>query len=154
MNKRRRQPFLFALVCLLSFGGSGLLGSCRHQERTLKLADLTPGEHLYCQRIVALERAKTVALIDRQRGEALLDSLAAAWGDSVVPETLAGLSRDPDRSVAIGQLLLRIVTAEQDSMKRNPGDSRLGLPLPDPDRPARPRPGSRDKKHDGTVPRT
>ena len=43
---------------------------------------------MIAERMVTLERAKAVALADREQGEALLDSLAAAWGDSFVAATL------------------------------------------------------------------
>lgn len=139
----RRNQFPFAgslpvLVLLL------MLGSCRSGSHELKLTDLTAGERLYCERVIALERAKTVTLIHRETGETLLDSLANAWGDSVTPETMAGLSGDPQRAVAFSGLLLRILTAEQDSLRRDPGHSRLHLPLPDPDRPGQQRPAPSD----------
>lgn len=117
--------------------GSGLLllGGCRQQNGSLQITDLTVGERLYFEQVVAVERAKSVALVHRDLGESLLDSLAAAWGDSVQPELLDGLTGDPNRAVAVGELLLRVVTAEQDSLLRDPGVSRLRLPLPDLNRP-------------------
>jgi hypothetical protein len=79
-----------------------------------------------------VERAKAVALVYRENGEALLDSLAAAWGDSAGSETVRGLSGDPSRSVVFNDLLLRVVSAEQDSLLQVPGRNRLQSPLPSP----------------------
>jgi len=110
------------------------------------MSDLTAGEQLYFERVVAVERAKSVALIHRETGATLLDSLALAWGDSVQTELLNGLSRDPDRSAALGELLLRVVTAVQDSLMWDPGENRLHLPLPDLNRRGRERvPEPKDK---------
>jgi hypothetical protein len=128
---KARVPTPALILC----GGLLLCGGCRQKTDTLQLADLTAGERLYFEQVVAVERAKAVALIHRDLGASLLDSLATAWGDSVQPELLAGLTHDPNRSVAVGELLLRVVTAEQDSLLRDPGTSRLHLPLPDPNRP-------------------
>ncbi|MCP4574279.1 MAG: hypothetical protein GY838_18105 [bacterium] len=101
----------------------------------LHLDDLAPGEFTYVSRIVVLERAKAVALDDRPTGEALLDSLAAAWGDSSLAETAAGVPDDPARAAAVGRLLERILTAELDSLVLAPRPDRLGAPLPDPELP-------------------
>lgn len=98
----------------------------------LQLADLTPGEALYVQRMVVLERAKAVGLSDREQGFALFDSLAAAWGDSSLERTIAGLSGEPRRVAAVGRLLAGILLAEQDSLIDAPRPDRLGAPLPPP----------------------
>ncbi len=111
-----------------------LLGSCDKQDQPLQLSDLSASERLYFERVIAMERARTLGLIYRDVGEALLDSLGVAWGDSIGPEIRAGLTSDPYRSQALGELLLRVVTAEQDSLKWDPGTSRLHMPLPDPNR--------------------
>lgn len=124
---------------LVLCGGLLLLASCRQQELTLHMSDLTADERFYFEHVVAVERAKSVALIHPESGAALLDSLAAAWGDSIQPEILAGLSGDPRRSVAVSELLLRVVSAEQDSLRWDPGNNRLHLPLPDLNRPGRER---------------
>ncbi len=137
MKTRRRQNISLTLAAALALL---LLAGCRDRDPTLRLSDITPGERLYIERIIALERAKSMRLIYPRIGDALFDSLASAWGDSVKPETLAGLSQDPTRAVALGELLLRVVSAEQDSLSWAPGSSRLHLPLPDPDRPGRLRP--------------
>lgn len=119
------------------FAGLFLLGGCSQQEKTLELADLTAGERLYFERVVAVERAKSVALVYRATGEALLDSLAAAWGDSAQTDILKGLSGNPTHSMAVAELLGRVVDAEHDSLMRDPALNRLHLPLPDPNVPGR-----------------
>ncbi len=148
MKARLTKPTLALL------GGLLLLGSCRQESRPLQLADLTAGEHLYFERVVAIERAKSVAFIRPDIGAALLDSLATAWGDSAQSEILAGLSPDPDRTIALGELLLRVVTAAQDSLMWDPGYNRLHLPLPDLNRPGRQRVANPESKPEGAVPRT
>lgn len=105
---------------------------CDTQEKPLTLADLNGGEFVYVERMVQLERAKAVALVDRPTGDALLDSLAAAWGDSSLQQTLDGVPSDPLRAEAVAELLRRVLVAEQDSLKANSGRDRLALPLPDP----------------------
>ena len=135
---------------LVLCGGLFLLASCRQQEPTLQVSDLTAGERNYFERVVAVERAKSYALIHPEPGAVLLDSLAAAWGDSIQPEILAGLTGNPRRSVAVGELLLRIVTAEQDSLLWDPGFNRLHLPLPDLTRPGRERVPAADAEYPDT----
>ena len=130
-----------------------LLAGCREQEPILQLADLTAGERLYFERVVAIDRANSVALIHRDQGSALLDSLATAWGDSVLPATLDGLTGDPYRNVALGELLLRVVIAEQDSLRWDPARNRLNLPLPDLNRPGRQRVPEPEGDPTGAVPR-
>ena len=116
-----------------------LCAGCEQAVPDLDLDSLNAGERLYFERVVAVERSRSVALVDRERGNALLDSLAAAWGDSIVPDVLAGLAGDPVRSEALHTLLARVVAAEHDSLLWAPGADRLALPLPDPDRPGRER---------------
>ena len=96
------------------------------------LADLTPGERLYVERMVLLERAKSVALVDRTAGEALFDSLGAAWGDSSLTRTLSGVPTAPARSAAVAELLRRIIDVEHDSLRVDPGRDRLAEPVADP----------------------
>lgn len=98
----------------------------------LQLGDLSDSELLYVTRLVVLERAKAVALVDRPLGDALLDSLATAWGDSARSETAAGIPADPRRAGQIGRLLNRILAAELDSLIAAPRPDRLSAPLPDP----------------------
>ncbi len=98
----------------------------------LQLDDLKAGERLYVERFVTLERARAVAFGDRARGEALLDSLAAAWGDSSLVRARAALPGDPARATALHALLLRILEAEADSLVAAGDASRLAAPLPDP----------------------
>ncbi len=79
--------------------------------------------------MVVLERAKAVALVDRPRGDALLDSLAAAWGDSSLERTLAGLPRDPDRAPSPwARSWPASCEAEQDSLVPGPAPDRLARP--------------------------
>jgi hypothetical protein len=120
----------FSLVLLAA--AVVLAGGCEKEEEPLTLAGLTSGESLYVERMVLLERAKTVALVDRVAGDALLDSLAAAWGDSSLQETLAGAPSDPLRAADVAQLLSRIIAVEQESLKTSSGLDRLALPLSDP----------------------
>jgi hypothetical protein len=116
---------LLVATCILSSG-------CTKEPQPLQLADLTPGERLFIARVVTLERAKAVALVDRPVGEALLDSLAAAWGDSSLALTLRGVPSEPRRSAAVSDLLTRILTAEEDSLLNSPRPDRLTAPIPDP----------------------
>ena len=109
-----------------------LSAACEKKEEPLALADLTGGEFVFVERMILLERAKSVALVDRTAGDALLDSLAAAWGDSAVAEAKTRVPRDPVRSQAVNDLFLRILTAEADSLLLAPRPSRLADPLPDP----------------------
>jgi hypothetical protein len=111
------------------------LTGCLRGDPDVDLASLTPGERLYIERSVNLERARAVALVDRARGDALLDSLAAAWGDSARRDVLAGLPGDPVRATAVHRLLLDVIAAEQETLLAAPGVERLGLPLPVPVRP-------------------
>ncbi len=118
--------FLMLVACLLTATGCG-------QEKThLMLEDLTPAENLYLTRIVILERAKAVTMVDRQTGTTLLDSLAIAWGDSSLKETVAGAPTTPDRSGLVHGLLARILKAEKDSLMHAPRPDRLTAPLPNP----------------------
>ncbi|MFO7608529.1 MAG: hypothetical protein R6X35_04935 [Candidatus Krumholzibacteriia bacterium] len=130
----RIRPVLLA-VCVLP-----ALAGCGGDPAGLGLDDLTPGEHRYVERMVVLERAKAVGLVDRPRGAALGDSLAAAWGDSALERTIAGLPADPRRAAAVGRLLAGILLAEQDSLVFAPRADRLAAPLPLPAVPAEPAP--------------
>jgi hypothetical protein len=112
----------------LAAGGAGC-----ESAGELRPDDLEPGELRYVTRVVVLERAKAVALADRAAGDALLDSLAAAWGDSSLAETEAGVPDDPGRAAAVGRLLQRILEAELDSLVLAPRPDRLAQPLPDPE---------------------
>lgn len=125
----RRVFFLFLPVALMAAGG------CEKEDTPLELADLSGPEYLFVERMVLLERAKAVALLDREVGDTLLDSLATAWGDSSLPFTLAGAPQDPIRAEAVGTLLRSVIEAEQESLMTTSGLDRLDLPLPEP-RPA------------------
>lgn len=109
-----------------------LLGACEKPEEELQLADLTPGEFTYIERIVILERAKAVAFNDRDLGNTILDSLSLAWGDSVEAATAALAPDEPARCQAVHDLLKRIVIAERDSLVHSPYPYRLAVPLADP----------------------
>ncbi|MBC8424501.1 hypothetical protein H8E07_10290 [bacterium] len=121
----RRLPRL-GLLALLALAG------CRDGNDALRLADLEPAEERYITRFVILERARAVALVDRAAGDALLDSLAASWGDSALVETLAALPDTPRRQAQIHALLEAILTAEEDSLLAAPAARRLHAPLSDP----------------------
>jgi hypothetical protein len=105
---------------------------CSGNQESLQLADLNAAERRYVERFVVLERARAVAMVDAETGPALLDSLAAAWGDSALAETRRGLSRRPLRMAAVQDLLVRILDAERDSLLQAPEPRRLTAPLPDP----------------------
>jgi len=109
-----------------------LLAGCRDAERPLRLADLTPAEETYVSRFVTLERARAVALADPAAGGALLDSLAAAWGDSATVDAVAALPEDADRLEKLHVLLSRILETEADSLLAAPETRRLEAPLPPP----------------------
>ena len=121
--------FLTALVltALLTFAGG-----CTDQARPLQLADLTPAELEYVTRFITLERARAVTLVHREEGEALLDSLATAWGDSALSDNQAAFSLDTDRTAGLHDLLSRIIKAEEDSLLQAPVPRRLTADLPDP----------------------
>ncbi len=121
-------PAVAALAALLAVVAPG----CGQRERPLQLADLSYSERLYVERFVTLERARAVALVDVDRGQALLDSLGRAWGDSALEWTLGTLPRDPRRVAGLYNLLSRMLTAESDSLVNAPKARRLAAPLPDP----------------------
>lgn len=122
-SARAALPAVLLAVLLASAGG------CSREPKALGLQDLLPGERRYVERVVVLERAKAVALVDPAVGGALLDSLAAAWGDSSLQDTLAGAPTRPLRAVAVGDLLCRILAAEEDSLVLAPRPDRLASPL-------------------------
>lgn len=128
----RRLRFRNLMFCLLLLAALMPAAGCDKQDSPLTMADLSEEEYLFVERMVILERAKTAALLDRANGDALLDSVAAAWGDSSLPETLRGVPRDPIRSEAFAELLRRVLVAEQESLLVATGQERLHLPLPDP----------------------
>ena len=108
------------------------IGACSQPEKPFKLADLTADEHTYIERIVVLERAKALVLADPELGNAILDSLALAWGDSAEAKTAAMAPVSPLRSKNVHDLLKRIIVAERDSLLQNPSRRRLSVPLTDP----------------------
>ena len=106
-----------------------LFSGCDQPEKELQLVDLTSAEYTYVQRLVVLERAKAIALHDRDLGNTVLDSLSEAWGDSVEAETAALSPSDPIRSREVHDLLKRVVSAEKDSLMLSPTVLRLSAPL-------------------------
>ncbi|MFO7653288.1 MAG: hypothetical protein R6X25_05630 [Candidatus Krumholzibacteriia bacterium] len=112
------------------------LAGCEPGEPTLDLQDLTPAERRFVTRFVVLERARAVAMADPDRGEALLDSLAAAWGDTAAAVARQSVPADPHRAGALYDLLRRVLEAEQDSLVFSPDPDRLDAPLPRPLPPA------------------
>ena len=125
----------------LAFVMAGL-AACQNDAQPLTLADLSPSETRYLTHFVHLERARAVALADPKRGNVLLDSLAAAWGDSAAVDARTLLPVGPVRSAAVHDLLARILRAEQDSLILAPLPRRLADPLPEP-APAPPEESSR-----------
>jgi hypothetical protein len=125
----RRLPaaLLATVLALAAVPGCGSGGD------DLALDDLTPGEARYVERMVVLERLKAVGLNDRDLALVLADSLSAAWGDSALERTIAGLPRDPRRAAAVGRLLSGLLLAEQDSFVLAPRADRLAAPLPEPE---------------------
>lgn len=123
-----RRSLLVVLLCALLLP----LASCQEDAAPLGVDDLSPAELEYVTRFLQLERARAVALRDRPQGEALLDSLSAAWGDSALARARGSLSSDTARLAGLHNLLARLLEAEEDSLLQNPVPSRLSAPLPDP----------------------
>ena len=119
-----------ALVPLLLLLVSAI--GCDSEAEQLRLNDLTPNELDFVTRFLILERSRAVALVDPDRGEALLDSLAADWGDTSQVVISAKLPVDPLRAAAVYELLGRILVAEKDSLLQAPLPRRISDPLPDP----------------------
>ena len=122
---RRQAPILLCAILALAAG-------CQDGRDHLELADLDPGERQVVERYVILERARAVSLADPPRGVAILDSLAAAWGDSAGREAEAALPTDPERAEQIHDLMRRLLEAERDSLVYAPEPRRLSAPLPAP----------------------
>jgi hypothetical protein len=120
------------LFLSLLLAGIASAAGCEKNDAPLAIADLSGAEYVFVERMVLLERAKAAALVDRANGDVLLDSLAAAWGDSSLALTQAGAPRDPLRSEAVGALLRRVIQAEQESLLTSSGFDRWLLPLPEP----------------------
>ena len=119
---------LAALVAILA----AAVGCSDDPEPDLVFGDLTHAERLFVERVIILERARAVALQDRETGDALLDSLATAWGDSSLAETARGMPDDPQRAARVGRLLTTLLAAEQDSLVSAASPRRLTAPLPVP----------------------
>ena len=111
---------------------TALFVGCNQNQSPLEIDDLNAGERVFLERYVVLERARAVVLADPVRGVALLDSLAAAWGDSAAVEAEAALPVDPERAALLQNLITRVLTAESDSLIHAPRPDRLDDPLPQP----------------------
>lgn len=129
--RRGFQGILTLLIFLLP-GLAFLVQGCSDEETLLSWQDLTPQEQTFIRRIVVLERAKAVAHIDRDLGDALLDSLSLAWGDSAKVAVRAMVPKDPARSRLVHDFLFRTLTAEKDSLLTAARPDRLGAPIIDP----------------------
>ena len=117
---------------------TALFVGCNQNQSPLEIDDLNAGERVFLERYVVLERARAVVLADPVLGVALLDSLAAAWGDSaaVEAEERAEIEEeirlDPERAALLQNLITRVLTAESDSLIHAPRPDRLDDPLPQP----------------------
>jgi hypothetical protein len=126
---RRVPPVRAAAWALLApIAALALLAAC--DQAKLDVDDLTTAEREFVTHFVVLERARAVALADPAVGTALLDSLAAAWGDSANAVARRQVPSQPERSAAVYELLGRILAAESDSLIRVPVARRLSAPLP------------------------
>jgi hypothetical protein len=105
---------------------------CDHGSGEFTVSDLTADEARFVERYVVLERARMLLLADASAGEAVLDSLAAAWGDSAAVDALSWLPAHPARAAKVHDLLRRILEAENDSLTFAPHADRLDAPLPAP----------------------
>lgn len=106
--------------------------ACARRERPLRPRDLTADETRYVDRVLVLERVRARLLVDAASGVSLGDSLAAAWGDSALPQTLDLSPADPERAARVHDLLLRLFSAEQDSLLAHEGRRPLDAPWPAP----------------------
>jgi len=120
------------LFPILLCGALAVIAGCQAEPEFLELADLDAAERQVVERYVILERARAITLADPARGVAILDSLAAAWGDSVAREAEAALTTRPERANLVHDLLRRLLEAEQDSLVHAPEPRRLAAPLPVP----------------------
>jgi hypothetical protein len=124
------RPFLIAgFAALLAVG---LVAGCVRDPGPLDVGALRPAERRYVERYVTLERARAVALADPARGVAILDSLAAAWGDTAERMAAVDLPADPRRAARVQELVGRLLAAETDSLLHAPLPRRLRAPLPQP----------------------
>ncbi len=102
---RRRGALPSCCAILLAVG---LLTACQGEDRSLGLEDLAPAERTFVERYIVLERARAVTLAEPALGAALLDSLAAAWGDSADDDARATLSSDAERARRLYDLVERL----------------------------------------------
>ncbi|MBM4130784.1 hypothetical protein FJ250_07115 [bacterium] len=128
---RRLPPAALAGTVLLGTLLAGAVG-CGDRERALRPDDLSRQEAAYVERVLVLERVRAALLVDPDRGVALGDSLAAAWGDSALPESITLAPVDPSRAERVHHLLLRLLAAEHDSLLARDGRRPLDAPWPTP----------------------
>ena len=93
MSLNLRRPHIVLLWIL----GLSCIFGCGEDSVELVWEDLDAQEQTYVRRFVVLERARAVSFADLERGTALLDSLAIAWGDTLAPTPETGLPDDPHR---------------------------------------------------------
>ena len=132
MHRFRRSIVARTGLAAFAAAAFAVVTGCDSTSDTLEFDDLTADEAAYVTRFVVLERARAVTFSDREAGQALLDSLASAWGDSALPDALALLPDDPVRLAALNDILERILEAEEGSLLGNPSASRLDDPMPEP----------------------
>ncbi len=125
-RSNRAIPVLAALATVVA-----VLAGCSREQPPLEYADLSAEETRYVTRFLVLERARAVSFVDRTTGEALLDSLAAAWGDTSAAAVRSLLPADPPRLAAVHELLERMLQAEFDSLLTAGRPGRLSAPLPE-----------------------
>lgn len=129
---RQAMPLAGAVLAALLTAFLPAASGCSRGERGLRPDELTRDEAAYVERVLVLERVRASLLVDEARGLAQGDSLAAAWGDSSLPETLALAPTDPGRAALVHELLLRLLAAEQDSLLARGGLRPLDAPWPAP----------------------
>lgn len=126
---RPGEPLVAAILIL---AGAMSVSGCDRETADLEVRNLRADERLFVERFMTLERARAVALADPTRGTSILDSLAAAWGDTSAQLAAESLSQDPKRTARLYNLLARLLAAEADSLVFAPHARRLAEPLPQP----------------------
>ena len=109
-----------------------ILVGCQADPAQFTVDDLSSAERQVVTQYIVLERARVIALADPESGVAILDSLAAAWGDSAAVVAQSKLSIEPARAALVHDLIQRLLEAETDSLVHAPYARRLGEPLPEP----------------------
>ena len=109
-----------------------ILVGCQADPAQFTVDDLSSAELQVVTQYIVLERARVIALADPENGVAILDSLAAAWGDSAAVAAQSKLSIEPARAALVHNLIQRLLEAEADSLVNAPYARRLSEPLPEP----------------------